>query len=215
MSALRRIPDDVHGMRGGMVWKNNASYGTAGILDRDIGIVGFGMISRYLIEMLKPFRAKIKIYSGYPIDKAYLEECGAEQVSLEEAFSCSVVSLHSALSDRTRGMVGRELLNLIPEGGVFINTSRGAIVRENELIEVLKERNIFALLDVFEVEPPSLTSPLRSLPNVYPIPHRAGPTNDRRPYIGKKVAEDIIRFKNGENMLCEISSEYAKRMTKH
>lgn len=215
MSCLRRIPDDIRDMRNGLVWKNESPIVTGGLLDRDIGIVGFGMISRYLVEMLKPFRTKIKIYSAHPIDPEFLREYGATQVSLEEAFSCSIVSLHSALTDRTRGMIGREHLELIPEGGIFINTARGAIVREMELIEVLKERNIFALLDVYEVEPLSLESELRSLPNVYPLPHRAGPTNDRRPYIGRKVVEDVIRFKNGEPLLCEISAEYAKRMTKH
>lgn len=214
MSSLRRIPDDVYDMRHGLLWKTESPIVTGGILDRDIGIVGFGMISRYLVEMLKPFRTNIKIYSSYPIDPEFLKENGASQVSLEEAFSCSIVSLHSSLSDRTRGMIGREHLELIPDGGIFINTSRGAIVREGELIEVLKERNIFALLDVYEIEPLPLDSELRSLPNVYPLPHRGGPTNDRRPYIGKKIVEDLIRFKKGESLLCEITAEYAKRMTK-
>ena len=214
LSSLRRIPDDVYDMRHGMLWKTDSPRVTAGLLDRDIGIVGFGMIARKLVEMLKPFRANIKIYSAYPIEPEFLKEHGASQVSLQEAFSCSIVSLHSALTDATRGMIGREHLELIPEGGIFINTARGAIVREGELIEVLKNRNIFALLDVYEVEPLPLQSELRSLSNVYPLPHRGGPTNDRRPYIGKKIVEDLIRFKKGEPLLCEISAEYAKRMTK-
>ena len=215
MAALRRIPDDVYDMRNGLLWKNVSPIRTSGLLGRDIGIVGFGMISRYLIEMLKPFRAKIKIYSAYPIDPEFLSENGAVQVSLSEVFKCSVVSLHSALSDRTRGMIGREHFELMPDGALFINTSRGAIVREDELIEVLRERNIFALLDVYESEPLSLSSPLRSLKNVYPLPHRAGPTNDIRAFIGKAIAEDVIRFKNGDAMLTEISEEYSKRMTRH
>ena len=213
MTALRRIPDDVRDMKNGVLWKN-AERLTGGLLGRDVGIVGFGMISKYVIEMLKPFGAKVKIYSAYPIDKDFLEKTGAVQVSLPEVFGCSIVSVHSALSERTRGMIGKELLELMPNGAIFINTSRGAIVKENELIEELKKNRIFALLDVFENEPPELDSPLRSLDNVYPIPHRAGPTNDRRSYIGRQVALDIISFKNGEELKCEITSGYAKRMTR-
>lgn len=214
LSALRRIPDDVFDMKNGVLWKSTESRPTRGLIGRDIGIVGFGMISKYLIQMLKAFGARIKIYSAYPIDKEYLASVGAIQAPIQEVFGCSVVSVHSALSERTKGMIGRELLELMPDGGVFINTSRGAILREEELIEVLKKKKIFALLDVFENEPPELDSPLRSLDNVYPIPHRAGPTNDRRPYIGRGVVLDAIRFKNGEELTCEITPSYAKRMTK-
>ena len=213
MTALRRIPDDVRDMKNGVLWKN-AERLTGGLLGRDIGIVGFGMISKFVIEMLKPFGAKVKIYSAYPIDKEFLESTGAIQAPLEEVFGCSIVSVHSALSERTRGMIGKELLELMPDGAIFINTSRGAIVREDELIEVLRSGRIFALLDVFENEPLEPSSPLRSLNNVYPIPHRAGPTNDRRSYIGKEVVLDVIRFKNGEELKCEITSSYAKRMTR-
>ena len=214
MTALRRIPDDIRDMRSGILWKSADSRPIGGLLGRDIGIVGFGMISRYLMNMLKAFGAKIKVYSAYPIDRNYLDSVGAVQVPLSEVFGCSIVSVHSALSERTRGMIGKELLELMPKGGIFINTSRGAIVREAELIEVLKKKKIFALLDVFEKEPPELDSPLRSLDNVYPIPHRAGPTNDRRPYIGKEVALDAIRFKRGEELTLEITPDYAKRMTR-
>lgn len=215
MASLRRIPDDVYDMRHGVLWKTESAITTKGILERDVGIVGFGMISRCLIEMLKSFRAKIKVYSSHPIDPEFLSVNGASQVSLEEAFSCSVVSLHSSLTDKTRGMIGREHFELMPSGALFINTSRGAIVREGELIEVLREGNIFALLDVYETEPLPLSSELRSLKNVYPLPHRAGPTNDRRHFIGRAIVEDVIRFKNGDAMLTEISEEYSKRMTRH
>ena len=214
MSALRRIPDDVHDMKNRVLWHSDEGRPTSGLLDRDIGIVGFGMISKYLIKMLSAFGARIKVYSSHPIDPEYLASVGATAASLEEVFGCSVVSLHSALSERTKGMVGAKLLNLIPDGGIFINTARGKIVKEDELISVLQRGRIFALLDVFETEPLPLDSPLRTLENVYLLPHRAGPTNDRRSYIGRQVALDAIRFKNGEELLCEIPFDYAKRMTR-
>ena len=214
LSMLRRIPDDIDDMRSGTLWRDGSVSYTRGVIGRDIGIVGYGMITKHLLRMLKPFGAKIKLYSGHPQDAEFLREYNATQATLEEVFSSSVVTLHSALTERTKGLVGKELLSLMPEGAVFINTSRGAIVKENELIEVLKEGKISAVLDVFEYEPLSLESPLRRLKNVYPLPHRAGPTNDRRYDIGLAVAMDTVRFTRGEELTLEISSGYAKRMSR-
>jgi len=215
ISGLRRIPTKVASLKAGQ-WREPV-YVSNGLLDKTVGLVGFGSITRHLVKMLKPFRVKLKIYSGYPIDENYLSENGAVQASLEEIFSsCDVVSLHSAMNDRTRGMLGREHFSLMKQEAVFVNTARGPIIRESEMIEVLSERkDIYAVLDVFEVEPLDPNSPLRSMENVYCLPHMGGPTVDRRPYIGQRVIEDAIRFAKGEPLTLEISSSRAKSMTKH
>lgn len=217
MSALRRIPDEIQGIREGM-WRHPDVTETRGLLDREIGIIGYGMISRNLMKMLSAFRCRIKIFSHHPMDLEFLKSVNAVATdSMEEIFStCSIVTLHSSLGNSTKSMIGKELLSLLPKNAIFINTARGKIIRENELVEVLSSRpDIFAVIDVFETEPPAQDSRLRDLKNVYPLPHRAGPTTDRFPYIGRAVAEDVVRFKNGEDLIYEISSDYASRMTKH
>lgn len=154
------------------------------------------------------------MYSGHPIDPVFLEENHAVQASLEEIFSsCKIVSLHSAMTEKTRGMIGKEHFDLLQEGALFINTARGRIVREEEMIEALKEERFRALLDVYYEEPLALDSELRKLPNVYCMPHMAGPTLDRRPVITKRLADNMVRFEQGKEMNLEISGEYAKRMT--
>lgn len=210
--ALRRMSDYVQCIRQGG-WE--LPQGTEGLLDQTVGIIGLGAISRHLIRMLKPFRVKLKIYSGHTIDPAYLIENDATQVSLEEIFStCKIVSLHSALTDSTKGMIGKAQFDLLPDGAVFINTARGAIIREDEMIEALKENRFRAVLDVYEKEPLDVDSSLRTLPNVYCIPHKGGPTQDRRPMVVKALAEDIFRFSRGEAMQHEITKERGKRMTR-
>lgn len=211
---LRRIPDEVYGMKGGILWHHPSVPVTRGLLDREIGIIGYGMISKYLMQMLKVFRCKIKIFSHHEMDADFLRSVNAESATLDEVFRCDIVSLHSTLTEETLGMIGREHFDLMPEGAIFINTARGAIIRENEMIEALNERNIYAVLDVYENEPLDINSPLRSMDNVYLLPHRGGPTVDRRSYIGKRVIEDVVRFKRGEELTLEISREYAARMTK-
>ena len=81
------------------------------------------------------------------------------------------------------------------------------------MIQALKENRFRALLDVYYQEPLALDSELRKIPNVYCMPHMAGPTIDRRPVIIKRLADNMVRFEQGKEMDMEISEEYAKRMT--
>lgn len=214
MLALRRMIDYVQDTRNGN-WRSEACAPNEGLLDQTVGLIGMGAITKHLIPMLKPFRVKLKLYSGYPIDPAYLAQNNAVQASLEEIFStCKIVSIHSALNERTRGLIGKEHFDLLQDGAVFVNTARGAIIREDEMIEALKEKRFMAALDVYCKEPLELDSPLRSLENVYCMPHMGGPTNDRAPIIAMRLADDILRFGAGEPLQYEITLSYAKRMTK-
>ena len=224
LAALRRIPSCVIALRDGL-WRGAVfgadndpeTYSSRGLLDREIGLIGFGMITKELIKMLRVFRCRIKIYSQYPIDPEYLKENNATQTSsLDEIFStCSVVSLHSSLNDKTRGMITGDHIRSMPKHGIFINSARGAIVREDELAEALAERpDVYAVLDVFIKEPLAADSPLRKLENAYLQPHMGGPTIDRREHIGRAVVEECVRFSRGEELQFEITRAYSSRMTK-
>ncbi len=87
------------------------------------------------------------------------------------------------------------------------------MVDEEAMIEELKTKRFSAVLDVYYNEPLDADSPLRTLKNVYCIPHLAGPTIDRRPIITKKLVDNIKLFEEGREMPLEISKEYAARMT--
>lgn len=213
LTGLRRIPYYINEVRGGG-WHGENGFYSEGLLDRTVGIIGLGAISRYLIEMLKVFHVKVKIYSSHAIEPQYLAENDAEQVSLEEIFkTCQIVSLHSALTSKTEGMIGKEHFDLMQDGALFVNTARGAVVREEEMIEVLKTGRIRAVLDVYCKEPLEQDSPLRTLENVYCVPHMGGPTLDRRQVVTMRLADDLIHFENGEAMEMEVSAEAASRMT--
>lgn len=214
--ALRKLPDFVTNIKAGGWYPEGSTDYTEGLFDQVVGIIGMGAVSKRVIKLLKPFGVTLKIYSGHSIDKEFLKENMACQVSLEEIFStCKIISLHSAMTERTRGMIGKEHFALMQEGSIFINTARGEIVREKELIEALKEKHFRAVLDVYCKEPLEAENELRKLENVYCIPHKAGPTMDRRPYVAKRLADNIEKFINGEAMDLEIDFEYASRMTKN
>lgn len=215
MTMLRRLPDEIEYTRAGK-WFSSELYHSKGLFDRTIGIIGYGMISQCVMRLLKPFRVKIMLYSAHQVPKDFLDEVGARQCSLNEIFSqCSVISLHSSLTPQNVGIIGAEHFRLMKDGAIFINTARGAVVKEREMIEELKSGRIYAMLDVFDPEPPTPDNPLRQMKNVYLVSHRAGPTIDRRPYIGRAIVEDMVAFSEGRELKHEISFAQSSRMTRH
>ena len=211
LMGLRRLPDYVYRLKNGG-WSEDRDY-SKGLLDRTVGIIGFGTIATFLVKKLQVFSVKIKIYSSYPVDAEILKTCNAEQVSLEEALQCDIVSLHSAMNERTEGMIGAEQFKRIKDGALFLNTARGRIVDEPAMIEALKENRFDAVLDVYYNEPLEADSELRKLKNVYCVPHMAGPTIDRRPVITMRLVDNLMLYQEGKEMPLEIDEEHAARMT--
>lgn len=211
LMGLRRLPDYVYRIKDGG-WHEAGDF-SKGLLDRTVGLIGFGTISKFLVEKLQVFNVKLKLYSSYPIDKEILDKYNAQQVSLEEALQCDIVSLHSSMNERTRGMIGAEQFKLIKDGALFLNTARGRVVDEPAMIEALKENRFDAVLDVYYSEPLEADNPLRTLKNVYCMPHMAGPTIDRRPIITMRLIDNLMLYAEGKEMPLEIDSKYAARMT--
>jgi phosphoglycerate dehydrogenase-like enzyme len=110
-------------------------------------------------------------------------------------------------------MVTGELLRLIPKNGTFLNTARGAVVNEPEMIEVLRERpDLTAILDVTHPEPPVPDSPLYDLENVFLTPHVAGSMAEECGRMGQYMADELQRFLNGEDLQYQVSKSAFQRM---
>lgn len=175
-----------------------------------VGLISLGMIGRLVRERLKPFELNIVAYDPFlkPEDAARL---GVEQVSLEELFERShVVSLHTPLLQDTVGMVRREHFASMKPFATFINTSRGRIIDEPGLAEVLQERpDLQAILDVTYPEPPEPGSPLYSLPNVILTPHIAGSVSDECRRMGRYMIEELRLFLAGQPLKWKLCPEKA------
>lgn len=214
LMAQRRIPKYIDTVKKGE-WRTEADL-WEGLLDKTVGIIGFGAISKLLIPLLKPFRVKIKLFTRYLPDEAFIEENNVSVASLEEIFStCDIVSVHSALNAENRGFITEEYFKMLKDNALFVNTSRGEVIDEEALIKELKTNRFRAVLDVFCKEPLDKDSELRKLENVYCIPHMAGPTLDRREKITTALIKEARNFFDGnKNSKFEISQDTAKRMTK-
>ena len=201
-------------VRDGFFWRTDERRPRKGLMDRTVGLVGFGMIAKHVLKMLQPFRVKIKVCSQYAHEDE-LARYGAVKASLDEIFeSCDIISIHEGLNPGTYHMIDKKLLQKMKDGALLVNTARGSIIDENALIEELSTGRIDAALDVFETEPPIENSPLRNMDNVTIYPHIAGPTLDRYKYVSLALIHDIARWQNGETELnSQITLSYSKNMT--
>lgn len=178
-----------------------------------VGLISLGMIGRMVARHLQCTDIHVIAYDPF-VTEADAVGLGVELCALEEVFRRGdVVSLHTPWTPETEGMIGREHLAMMKHGATFINTSRGAIVREQELIEVLQQRDdLLAVLDVVWPEPPLPGSPLYTMENVVLTPHIAGALSDECRRMGRIVVDEVRRFVNGEPLQWAITREQAAIM---
>jgi phosphoglycerate dehydrogenase-like enzyme len=182
-----------------------------GAFESTVGLISLGKIGRLVAERLQPFDLKVLAYDPY-VPSAEAEALGVELVELNHIFErADVVSLHAPKLPETLGMITGAHLSAMKENATFINTARGAIVREQEMIEVLQSRpDLYAILDVTDPEPPVPGSPLYTLPNVVLTPHIAGSMGSECRRMGQTMVAELARYLVGEPLRWSISREDAK-----
>lgn len=170
-----------------------------------VGLLSLGRTGRMVAEFLRMLEVKVVAYDPLvtPAEAAML---GAQLTTLDEVFARSdVVSCHMPLLPATTRVLGRAHFAALRRGATFINTARGAIVREDELIGVLQARpDLTAVLDVTDPEPPAKDSPLRQLPNVVLTPHLAGSLGPECRRLGSWIAREAARYVQGEPLQGEV-----------
>lgn len=190
-----------------------AHYTGVGAFGSTVGLVSLGQIGRRVAGLLRQLDVHVIAYDPFcPPEVA--RELGVELVSMEDVFARSrVVSLHAPWLKETEGLITGKLIAALPPGGTFINTARGAIVREDELIAVLQQRpDITAVLDVTWPEPAAPDSPFYDLPNVFLTPHIAGSEQGECARMARYMLEDYRRLLEGQPLLWRVSREAAARM---
>ncbi|MDJ0458623.1 hydroxyacid dehydrogenase [Arthrobacter sp. NQ7] len=181
-----------------------------GSYGQTIGLVSFGSIARKLRERLRILNADVLVWDPYVSDEDFARSEVRRAESLEVLFSESrLVSVHAPLIPGvTENLVSKQLFSSMPEGATFINTSRGAIVDEPALIEVLANRpDLFAILDVTWPEPPANDSPLYRLPNVMLTGHTAGSVGSECLALGRLAADEVNRFCTATPLLHAVAGE--------
>jgi phosphoglycerate dehydrogenase-like enzyme len=168
LASMRQVPLENANLRAGG-WQLTVGDGLHG---KVLGVLGLGNIGSDVARIGLAFGMQVIAWSqNLTVEKA--QACGARLVSKEELFrDADIVTIHLVLSPRTKGLVGAAELQAMKPSARLANTSRGPIVDESALIEVLRERRIAgAALDVFDIEPLPANHPFRLLKNVVSTPH--------------------------------------------
>jgi len=210
LALARRLHEGHLGMRAGE-WAPSWGVDVSGAT---LGIVGLGRIGKVVAKRASGFG--MKILACDPKDQPEAEALGAEMVGMERLLAESdFVSLHTALNDGTRGLIGEAELKAMREDALLINTSRGAVVDEAALVRALHEGWIGgAALDTYCVEPMAPDYPLRTAPNVLLMPHQASFGVRTGRSVSKMAAQAIVDAMNGKRPESVVNAEVLGKGTR-
>lgn len=178
-----------------------------------IGIIGAGMIGKLVVNMLKSYKLQVLVFDPF-LSESSAVELGVEKVDLERIFSeCNVISNHLANNEQTKNILNYELFSRMPEYSTFLNTGRGAQVVEDDLIKLLTERkDVTAILDVTNPEPPLENSPLYTLDNCILTPHIAGSSGYEVGRMAEYIAEEFKCYISGMECRYEVTEKMLETM---
>lgn len=167
-----------------------------------VGLIGFGQIGRAVAQRLRPFGTRVLYTARHSVDSALEAQLGVQYAGLEDLLSaCNIVSLHTPLSNTTRGLLGEAEFAKMQDGALLINTGRGDLIDEAALRRALVSGHLGgAGLDVLHDERPG-GNPFADLPQVIVTPHIAGGSIAAIAQIQQMAITNVMRFLRGESPL--------------
>ncbi len=218
LSLDRRIPDNVAELRAGK-WNKKEYSKARGIQGRTLGLLGFGNIGQEMAKRAQAFGMDIAVWSeigvetdrsGVPVDLPLLvrlrpatgsplepnvKVCDSPEEVAEHA---DILSIHLALTERTRGLIGKSVLDRLRPGSFVINTARAEVIDMAALAEAVRAKGLRVGLDVYSGEPASATAefrePLMELPNVYGTHHIGASTEQAQEAIAAETVRIVRAF---------------------
>jgi glyoxylate reductase len=210
ITAARRIVEGHQYTLSGK-WKTWEPLGHLGqdLAGRTLGVIGMGRIGYALARRCHAgWDMRVLYYDVYRNEKAEAD-LGARQVDLDTLLAQSdFVSVHTDLTEKTRGLFNAERFRKMKRTAVFVNTARGPIVDQRALYDALKSGTIFAAgLDVTDPEPPAPDDPLLTLPNVIVAPHIASATVGTRNAMAEICADNLLAGLAGLKLKAWVNPE--------
>jgi glycerate dehydrogenase len=164
---------------------------------KTIGIVGYGEIGHQVARIAEAFGMRVLLSTAHP--EKYRQEEGIELIDIDNLFSESdIISLNCPLTDKTEHLVNTARLARIKQGALLINTGRGQLIDEAEVVEALEDGYLGGYAtDVLSVEPPDEDNPLFTAPNCIVTPHIAWATKEARQRLLNIVVANIVAYRDG------------------
>lgn len=173
-------------------WNKNGGWSISG---KTLGIIGLGNIGKELVRLLTPFNINFLANDIKDIS-SFANENKIEITTKEEIFCRSdIISVHTPLDKKTTNLINKSVFKKMKEDAILINTARGGIVNEDDLIDALRKKTIAgAATDVYTIEPPK-NMDLLSIPNLITTPHIAGNSKEAVISMGMAAIESLNKFK--------------------
>ncbi|XP_035983138.1 glyoxylate reductase/hydroxypyruvate reductase isoform X2 [Fundulus heteroclitus] len=207
LATARRLPEGVEEVKNGgwSSWKPLwlCGYGLSG---STVGVIGLGRIGMAIAQRLVPFGVKRLLYTGRAA-KAHAAEVNGEFVPLDQLVSESdFIVVSCSLTPETQGLCDKAFFSKMKKTAVFINSSRGAVVNQEDLYEALSGGQIAAAgLDVTTPEPLPTNHPLLTLKNCVVLPHIGSATYSTRGVMLALTAQNLLGGLQGSDMPSELS----------
>jgi len=196
MFALARNVAEAHRSMCAGQWNRKAFMGVE-IRNKTLGLVGLGRVAGHVCRRATGLGMEVIAFDPF-VTAEYASRLGAELVELDELLARSdFISLHLPLNDATRNFIDAEKLAKMKPGARLINTSRGGVINEVDLLAALEAGPLAgAALDVFGTEPLPADSPLRGHPRIVLTPHIGGSTTEAQHQVALDAAEQVIAVLN-------------------
>lgn len=206
LSVFKKLPLHHNALQGGEWLGLREALRMRELRGKQVGIVGFGRIGREVARIVNGFLASPVYYDAVDAPQPVEEELKVRKMNLPELLATSdVVTLHTPLNDATRGLIGADELAAMKSTAILINTSRGPVVKEADLVRALDDEIIAgAGIDVFEEEPTATDNPLFDRDNVVTTPHYAGTTLDTWSRRLEFAFSNIVRVSRGDAPLSTV-----------
>lgn len=215
LSLVRRIVEaDEATRRGGYKgWEPDIFLGSS-LIGKTLGIVGLGRIGSMVARRAKGYNMTV-LYNKRSPDPDAEKELGVKFADLDTLLTSSdIISIHVPLTDETRGMMNKDTFGKMKAGAYFINTARGPIVKEDDLVEVLRSGHLAGTaLDVYENEP-NIHPELIGMENVILTPHIASATNEARDKMGELAVSGLLDALSGKMPQNIVNKEIWERRRK-
>ena len=192
LALARNIPQADVSTKAGR-WEKSRFMGVE-VFNKTLGLIGCGNIGSIVASRAQGLKMRVIAYDPY-LSPERAEELGVEKVELDELLArADFLSLHTPLTDKTRGIINAEAMAKMKKGARIINCARGGLVVEKDLLEALKSGHIAgAALDVFEEEP-ARDNPLFALENVICTPHLGASTTEAQENVAVQIAEQMADY---------------------
>jgi len=184
------------------------------LLGREVGMIGFGRVGRAVVEMLRSFDVKWRVYDPFASRKL-ATELSVKFDSLDRVLRRSSLLLVTAsLTDETRGMLNAQRLSTLPDGATVINVARGGLIDLEALTREVASGRLRCAIDVTDpAEPLPVGHPIRTLPGALVTPHIGGGGQRTRGEMTDEVLDELQRFFAGEPVRNRVTAKMLSRMT--